>query len=76
MEISRLGLESELQLPAYTSATATPDLSCIFELHCSSWQHQILDPLNEARGQTRILKETSLVLNLLIHKGNSLGSSF
>ena len=25
MEIIRLGIESELQLPAYTTATATPD---------------------------------------------------
>ena len=27
MEVSRLGVESELLLPAYTTATATPDLS-------------------------------------------------
>ena len=27
MEVPRLGAESELQLPAYTIATATPDLS-------------------------------------------------
>ena len=26
MEVSRLGVESELQLPAYTTATAMPDL--------------------------------------------------
>ena len=30
VEVPRLGVESELQLPAYTTATATPDLS---ELH-------------------------------------------
>ena len=29
MEVPRLGLESELQLPAYTTATATRDLSHI-----------------------------------------------
>ena len=28
-EVPRLGVESELQLPAYTTATATPDLSHI-----------------------------------------------
>ena len=28
-EVSRLGAESELQLPAYAKATATKDLSCI-----------------------------------------------
>ena len=27
MEVPRLGVESELQLPASTTATATPDLS-------------------------------------------------
>ena len=29
MEVSRLGLESELQLPSYTTATARPDPSRI-----------------------------------------------
>ena len=29
METSRLGVESELQLPAYATATATPDRSSI-----------------------------------------------
>jgi len=29
MEVPRLGVESELQLPVYTTATATPDLSLI-----------------------------------------------
>ena len=29
MEVPRLGIKSELQLPAYTIATAMPDLSCI-----------------------------------------------
>ena len=32
MEIPRLGVESQLQLPLYTTATATPDLSCICTL--------------------------------------------
>ena len=32
-EVPRLGVESELQLLAYTTATATPDLSCICNLH-------------------------------------------
>ena len=34
--ISRLGIESELQIPAYTTAGATPDPSCIFNLYHSS----------------------------------------
>ena len=37
-QVPRLGVESELQLPAYTTATAMPDLSCICDLHHNS-QH-------------------------------------
>ena len=36
MEVSRLGVESELQLPAYTIATAIKDLSCVCDLYHSS----------------------------------------
>ena len=32
MDIPRLGLKLELQLLAYTAATATPDLSCVCNL--------------------------------------------
>ena len=42
--------------------TATPDPSCICDLHCSSWQQWILNPLNEARDWTRILMDTRWVL--------------
>ena len=35
MEVPRLGVELELQLPAYTTATATANLSSIRDLHCS-----------------------------------------
>jgi len=49
MELPRLGVQSELQLLAYTTAAATPDPSRIFNLHHSSWQHWILNPLSEAR---------------------------
>ena len=38
MEVSRLGVESELQLWAYTAATATPEPSCVCDLYHSSWQ--------------------------------------
>ena len=61
MEVPRLGVKSEIQLPAYTTATVSPDLSCIFDLHHSSWQHQILNPLSEARDQTHILMDTSQI---------------
>ena len=71
MEIPRLGAELEPQLPAYTIATATPDLSCICNLHSSLWQWQILNPLSKARDWTHIFMYTSQVLNLLSHNGNS-----
>ena len=38
MEIPRLRVQSELRLPAYTTATATWDLSHICDLHRSSWK--------------------------------------
>ena len=42
MDVPRLGLERELQLPTYTTATAM----------------LILNPLSEARDRTRILMDT------------------
>ena len=42
---SQAGVEMELQLPA--TATATPDLSRICDLHHSSQQPRILNPLSE-----------------------------
>ena len=61
MDVPRLGIELELQLPAYTTAIAKPDLSHICELHHSSQQCWILNPLREARDQTFVLMDTSLV---------------
>ena len=34
-KVPRLGVELELQLPAYTTAMVTPDLSCTCDLCCS-----------------------------------------
>ena len=50
-QVASLGVKSELQLPAYTTATATAtaDLSCICNLHCSLWQRQIFNPVREAK---------------------------
>ena len=45
MEFPRLGIELELQLPAYTTATAMQDLSHVCDLYHSSQQSQILKPL-------------------------------
>ena len=61
IEILRLRVESELQLPAYTTATSTPDLDNACGLHQRSWQCQILNPLSKARSQTSILMDTSQV---------------
>ena len=36
MDVPRLGVESEVQLPVYATATATEDPNRIFDLHCSS----------------------------------------
>ena len=57
----RLEVKLELQLPAYTTGIATPDPSCICNLHHSSQQHWILNPLREARDQTHILMDISQV---------------
>ena len=61
MEVSRLGAEWELQLPAYTTATAMWDLSRVCNLHHSSGQHWILNLLSEARDQACVLVDTSQV---------------
>ena len=61
MEVPRLGVRSELQLPAYTTATAMQDPICICDLHCSSLQHRILNPLSEARDRPCIFMDSSQV---------------
>ena len=71
MEVSRLGVKSELQMPAYTTATKMLDLSHVCNLQHSSQQFQILKPLSEAKYQTHILMDTSQVHNPLRHSGNS-----
>ena len=45
MEVPRVGVKLELQLPAYTTATATPDS----------------EPTEQGQGSTRILVDTSQV---------------
>ena len=56
MEVPGPAVKLELQLPAYTIATATWDPSHVCDLHHSSWQHQILNLQNEARDRTHILR--------------------
>ena len=60
MEVPRLGVELELQLLAYTTATAMPDPSHICDLHHSLQQCQILNSLSDARDWTLILTDTML----------------
>ena len=61
MKVPRLEVQSELQLPAYTTAIATCDPSHIFDLYHSSRQCQILNPLREARDRTRNLTVPSQI---------------
>ena len=61
MEISRLGIKLELQLPAYTTATALQEPSLVCDLHHSSWQPWILNPLSKARDRTRLLMDASQI---------------
>ena len=63
MEVPRLEVQSELQLLAYATATAIQVLSHICDLHHSSWQCRILNPLNKARDRTHILTGISQVRN-------------
>ena len=59
MEVPRLGVELELQLPASTTATAMRDPIC--HLYHSSRQRRILNPLSEARARTPIFMDTNRV---------------
>ena len=71
MEVSRLGVKSELQLPACTTTTATPDPNHLCNLHCSSQQCRIPNSLSsEARDRT------CRDLFLLCHNWNSPGAQF
>ena len=59
MEVPRLRVKSELQLPACATATATRSLGHVCNVHHSLWQHQILNPLSEARVRTQVFTDTS-----------------
>ena len=76
MEVPRLQVESKQQLPAYTRATATPDLSRVWDLHDSSWQCWILNPWSRAGDRTLNLKDTSPVHDRWATRGTPLPSPF
>ena len=61
MEVPRKGVKSEVQPPAYTRATATQNLSHVCDLHHSSQQRRILNPLSKARDQTHNLMVPSQI---------------
>ena len=48
-------------MPAYATATPTPGLSHVCNLHHSLQQRQILNPLSEAKDQSRNLKVPSRI---------------
>ena len=54
MEVPRLGVKSELQLPAYTMAIAVWNLNRNCNLHHSSWQQQILNSLSVLMDISRV----------------------
>ena len=57
-EVPRPEVESELWRLTYAIATATSDPSWVCNLHHSSWQCWIPDPLSEGRNRTCILMDT------------------
>ena len=74
MEFPRLGVESELQLPTYSTATATAtwDPELCLQPTPQLMQRQILNPLSGARDPSHVLMDTSWVHYRLSHVGNSI----
>ena len=71
MEVPRLGVESELQLWAYTTATAVLDPSYICDLPCTLQHHLILKPLVRPRIKLASSQTLYWVLNPLSHNRSS-----
>ena len=59
--VPMLGVKSEVQLLAYTTATAMLDRNHIYDLHHSSQQCWILNSLSEARDRTCVLMDASQI---------------
>ena len=77
MEVLRPEVKSELQLLAYTTATATqPNPTCICNLHRNSQQYWILNPLREAKDRTCIPKDTSQIHFYCATMGTPIGVLF
>ena len=69
MEVPRLGVKWKLKLPAYTTAIAMQDPSCVCNLHHSSWHYRIPNPLSKARDRTCVLMDTSWIHFLCVRTG-------
>ena len=78
MEVPRLGAKSELQLPAYSTATATtrPDPSHICDLYHSSRQCSILNLPSEARDGTCVFIDTNRIRYCWAMKGTPVMLSY
>ena len=61
VEVPRIAVNRAVAAGLHHSRIATLDRSHGCDLHHSSWQCWILDPLSEARDQTRVLTDTSWV---------------
>ena len=61
MEVPRLGVDLELKLPAYATATARWDLSCFCDLTAAHWQRWIFNPPSKARDRTSTLMDTNQI---------------
>ena len=70
--VTRPAVKSHLQMLTYTTAIALQDLNHVCNLHHSSCQCWILSTLSEARDQTCILMDASLIHSILSQDGNSL----
>ena len=55
VEVPKLGIKLELQLPAYARAIAMQDPSHVCDLHHSQQQCQIFNSLSKARNGTHNL---------------------
>ena len=62
VEVLRVGVEVELQLPGQATATAMQDPSCIYNLCHSLWQCWIPNPLSKGRDGTRVLMDASQII--------------
>ena len=71
MEVSSLGVESELQLLGLRHSHGDAASNRVCDLHRSSRRRQILNPLIETRDRTHILVDPSRVRYPLSREGNS-----